>query len=152
MSAEPLGPSLRPMTELAVTAHVQRMLAQALTESLYARVERVARNTFVVPSKSRGGVAHCVYVPPRGAPSCTCEAGDHLPYCRHRAAVQIHLWLEEGYEIAVNAKGQVVRIREELAAPLAYDPHNYEALVPDQPPLSAYEGDAPEEEEDAEAE
>lgn len=131
---------MRPMTELRVTAHVNTALSRALTLGLYAMVEQVAQFTYTVPSESKGGVRHTVLLNVDGQPaSCSCEANDHLPFCKHRAAVTISLWVEAGYEVELGRDGRVYRTKRELASPLAYDPHDYEALLEEPPPLTAYE-------------
>ena len=133
---------LRPMTELRIRAHVNKALAQAVTLGLYTQVQPDPTGQYyVVPSTTRGGLDHTVE---RGKPwACTCEAGQFLPYCVHRAAVQLHLWVDEGLEVEVDRIGQVYVVERRLAGPLAYDPFGYEALIQDTPPVASYEQEAP---------
>jgi hypothetical protein len=134
---------LRPMTEFAITAHVNTALRKALDTGLYQAVHDTGEH-YLVPSTSRGGQHHLVRLTPRPenqppALSCTCEAGAYLPFCQHRAAVTIHRWIANGYDVEVGPKGQVERVLRQPAARLAYDPFSYEAITSDTPPVASYE-------------
>jgi hypothetical protein len=137
---------LRPMTEFAITAHVNTALKKALDTGLYQAVHDTGDH-YLVPSTTRGGEHHLVRLTPRPAPqppemSCSCEAGQFLPFCVHRAAVTIHRWTANGYDVEVGPRGQVERVLRQPAARLAYDPFAYEALIQDTPPVASYEEEA----------
>jgi len=136
--------AMRPMTELRVTAHVNSALRRALEMGLYARVVRLTDFQYEVQSVTTGGLKYAVWLGfndenVKVPQDCDCEAGQHLPYCLHRAAVQISMWVEEGYEVELAKDGRVYRTKREVAAPLAFDPLSYEALIQDTPPLTEYE-------------
>ena len=137
--------NMRPMTELRVRAHVNKALATAISLNLYTLVEQVDERHWRVPSTTRGSTKHMVTSGNPRSPhmDCTCEAGSFLPYCIHRAAVWISLTLANGQELEVNRQGKVLLVQRSPAERWAYDATSYEALIDDAPPLSAYEGDAP---------
>lgn len=136
---------MRPMTEMRVKAHVNKALAQAISLGLYSLVQQVDERHWRVPSTTEGSTMHMVtgggLKPPHL--ECSCKAGEFLPYCVHRAAVWVALTIENGMEVEVDRQGRVWLLERKLAQPFAYDPHDYEALIEDAPPLSVYE-EAPE--------
>jgi hypothetical protein len=137
--------NMRPMTEMRVRAHVNKALATAIELGLYGQVQQVDALHWRVPSTTRGGTAHMVTGGQAKPPhlDCTCEAGSFLPYCVHRAAVWISLAIANGNEVEIDRQGKVWLVERKPAERFAYDTSSYEALIPDEPPLTAYEADAP---------
>jgi hypothetical protein len=141
-------PPMRPMTEAAVMAHVNKALARAIELEWHHAVLEGRAGQFLVPSTTRGSRRHTVWVSEfhgdgRYEMACTCEAGAFLPFCVHRAAVTLYLWAQLGYEYEVDREGKVYRLYRQRADVHAYDPTRYEALVQDIPPVESYEEEAP---------
>jgi len=134
--------NLRPMTELRLLHHVNGRLAEALRMGLDALVEMGDQDEYLVPSVSRGGTGYRVTVNRETALlECGCKAGEHLPFCIHRAAVTLFVWRAQGLGVEIGPDGVVYRVHRERADRLAYEPMHYPALIADEPPLAAYEGD-----------
>ena len=126
--------ALRPMTEPALRRHVQTAVKKAVEMGLAAEVRRLDHGHYLVPSTSRGGVTHVVTG--TGADlDCTCEAGEHLPYCVHRAAVALRRLHEQGYAVEVDAAGVMQAIKRTRVEDLVFPPARYGALLEDAPPI-----------------
>lgn len=116
------------MTEPALRRHVQTAVKKAVEMGLAAEVRRVEQGRYLVPSTSRGNVTHVVTGKGQTL-DCTCEAGAHLPFCVHRAAVAIRRLFDKGVTVEVGPDGvahAVSRVRVEDAV---FPPAGYPHLV-----------------------
>jgi hypothetical protein len=121
--------SLRGMTEPALRRHVQTAVKKAVEMGLAAEVRRMAHGHYLVPSVTKGNVTYVVTGKGQTL-DCTCEAGDHLPYCVHRAAVAIRRLFDAGVAVEIGADGvahAVTRVRIEDAV---FPPDGYPHLLP----------------------
>ena len=134
---------MRPMTEMRLRAHVNKALAQAISLNLYSLVQQVDDLHWRVPSTSRGSTTHIVTGGKLRSPhmECSCEAGQFLPFCIHRAAVWVSLALANKLELEVDRQGTVWFVERKRAEALAFDARSYEALIEEAPPLAVYEAE-----------
>ena len=101
--------SLRPMTEAAFRRHVQTAVKKALEMGLASEVRRIEHGHYLVPSTSDPKLTYIVMG--TATLSCTCQAGEHLPFCVHRAAVAIRRLQANGETVEVGADGIALAVR-----------------------------------------
>lgn len=122
------GENWKPMTPAKLRTHVQNALRKALEGGVADTVKRLDYGHYLVPSTSRGGVTHVVTGRSQVL-DCTCEAGGHLPFCVHRAAVAICRLREQGLTLEVGPDGLLYAVKRERADDLVMPADDYPHLV-----------------------
>jgi hypothetical protein len=116
------------MTKAKLRQHVNTALVKALQAGLAETVRRVEHGRYLVPSTSDAKVTYVVTGRSKVL-GCTCQAGEHLPYCQHRAAVAICRLREEGYDLELGPDGVLQAVRRERADDLVLPAMEYPQWV-----------------------